>query len=394
MIESLIVYIGIVVVMSFFFSLSAKYDRHGNRGSKIKSHILFMFAIVVFAAVFGMRYYVGIDYHDYYETYIEEKIGLLRYEPGFAAITYFCINNDYHYAVYFSLLAFIQGFFSFGALHSYKQILPFYTLVAVFSGLVMTGWMNGIRQSIAEAIFFFSLSFLCKRSIVSILVFYVLLLLAVSMHYSALFYIFTPLYLFFKRGIFNNKNLQILLLFSFFILQLFNIKSFFISYLEPLLNLTRYAGDYGYVLEGTTNSTYGIFDFLNLLIYVVIIWNSDKIKVYFKNDHFFILIYDFGILGIYLNYLFGGSMMLLRSVQYLTSCIYPLMAFYMFYFYKCRKNDLLRRNYYIFVVYFLLAFSRILLYLDNNNSRYVFFFQKELRYQKEQERYNSIRDID
>jgi hypothetical protein len=395
MFETLTVYIGLAFFMAAFFRLAAKSDRVKGNKKNGEGFILFMIAILAFTAVFGMRYYVGIDYDGYYTVYnSNDTYSLMRYEPGFKAITSFCMQNELHYALYFTILAFIQAIFSFGAFRKNKEMLPFYVCIVIFTGLAMTGWMNGIRQSLAMAIYMFALSFLCRRNLKSVIIFYVFLALAVMFHYTALLYVITPLYLLFRKGMFKNRKVQLFLLFAMFVLQLFNIKSLITGNLETILKYTIYAGDYDSVLQKTVSGGYGIFDMLLLAIYALMIYHGDGMKKFFNNDEFFTLIYDFGILGIYLEYFFGGSMMLQRVVQYVIWCKYPLMAYLMLYFYKQGYySKALKQRYVVMVIFVFLSFARIMGNINGNTTRFAFYFQEELRHQKEVDFNNAIGNV-
>ena len=71
-----------------------------------------IFPLVIFAIVFGMRYDVGVDHLSYLENYIWQ-IDNPKFELIFSWITKICRSLNFHYSIYFAILAFIQVFFSF-----------------------------------------------------------------------------------------------------------------------------------------------------------------------------------------------------------------------------------------------------------------------------------------
>ena len=43
-----------------------------EKKSHRKSFLFLFLAIIIFSLVFGMRYYVGIDYHSYFDVYVND----------------------------------------------------------------------------------------------------------------------------------------------------------------------------------------------------------------------------------------------------------------------------------------------------------------------------------
>ena len=83
MIQTVLVYLSTMTLMFFLCRKSCLVEKKSHRMS-----FLFLFlAIIIFSLVFGMRYYVGIDYHNYFDVYVNDSYEILRFEPGFQLLT-------------------------------------------------------------------------------------------------------------------------------------------------------------------------------------------------------------------------------------------------------------------------------------------------------------------
>ncbi len=388
MIQTILVYIGLVVVLMYLFRKSAT----TYKTSLTISNFWYLMALLTFAIIFGMRYYVGIDYYAYKDVYESPDYRMLRYEPGFLLITMICQQYEFHYAIYFTILAFIQILFMTLAFKREREILPFLFLVLLFSGNIILGWMNGIRQYLAICICVYAVACLVQGKIKNLITFYLLVILASTMHLTALIMLFFPLLTIRKKELFTKKRIQYILLILFFIIQLFNVKSILFSYIENLAALLGY-DNYADKISSSTSAAYGITDIITLCIYILMISSSGRVKKFY-NSHKFNLIYDVAFIGILLNYFFAGSMMLQRINLYIYIFIYPLFAYYLNYFYTDKKSLWCRQRYYAVIFYFVLLFTRIMMSMTTNTAQFVFYFQENLHPLKEQQMLiNQLNDI-
>lgn len=386
MIQTIIVYVGLALIMSYCFRLSLEYTRLGKAKFSIKSMVFFIVAILLFAVVFGMRYYVGIDYPHYKLAYELMDYHIDRYEWIVYWITTICAEMKLHYTVYFGIIAFIQAFFYFLAFKNEKGVLAFLIIFLLLSGVVQQGWMNGIRQYCAVCIFVYALSELAKKDIRGIVVFYCLVFVAYGFHRSSIILIFVPLYLLLKdKYLFNNKNIQYALILLFFIGQTFNFKSAYLEDLDYFATLASYE-QFVDVIQSSGGVSIGIYSVLSLLMYMFLVYYSDKVKEYYAESCFFKFVYDFSIIGICLNYFFAGSMMLIRINQYFFIFTYALFAYYAVYFSRNYLGGVGTRNKYVIQLYFVLCFIRVLASMETNTIQYVFYFQDDLRRVKEAQR--------
>lgn len=376
MMQSIVVYVSLILVIAYFTKQSAiQYSNH-----KLKSNLYLMLAIIAFSVIFGLRYYVGVDYGNYLSVYEQADYRMFRYEPLFLLLTLVCQNYHLHFSIYFGIIAFIQILFLFLAFRNKRYLLPFLMSFLILSGDVMMGWMNILRHFISINIFVFATSILAERNLKDIVKYYVLVLLAVMFHSSALILVVIPLYLI-KKSWFNNINIQCLLIIIFFFMQLVGVNASLLNIFEKIAALMDYDG---YVADANTGgSRIGVFNIITLLLYLFIIINSKKIKAYFQKDKFFLIVYDFSIIGILLTYLFSGSMMLKRISLYFSVFIIPLCAYYVYYFSENLSNSTYKMKKNLIILYFVLLFLRVMMSMTTNTTQYVFYFQKEQCIRKE-----------
>lgn len=374
--------------MMIFLKFSAINYNINNRWN---SNIYVLISMFLFALIFGMRYYVGIDYHAYLDIYELADYRMQYYENGFYLITDLCQKLNLHYSIYFGILAFIQILFTFMAFRNQREILPYLIMVLILSGVVMEGWMNGIRQYIAICIFIYSSTFILGNNKYNLLYYYLLILLATTIHNTAWILVVVPVIFKYICFIYSNIKIQLILYCLCFILQFFSIKFLLLAPMEYVGKLLGYE-DYFYSISSNTDVSLGLTNILSFIFHLYIIIYSVRIRKFYNNK-LFEMVYCFAFWGILFDYIFGGSMMLLRISLYLKSFVYPLYAFYLYYFFKHRKISWYKIRYVLFVSYFLLLFFRCMVNMSTNTTQYVFYFQNELHGMKQNQRNMLIRNV-
>lgn len=344
-------------------------------------------ALLLFTFVFGMRYGVGVDYNTYLDIYEDwDYLSTTeygdRFEPGFQFVNYLCHALSLNVVRYFSILAFLQIFFLFLAFREAKEPFAFMCLTLIFTGLAMVSFMNGIRQCIAFCIFIFAIRYIEKKSFIKYLFF---IALAASFHKSAV--ILLPLYFIWrgKKEWFNNTTVQLALLLLSFCVVFINPIQEIISYVDEFILLLGYDNylDSDY-MEGAREL--GITDMFQLLIYVIIILQSGKMKSYFQSD-FFNILYDLFFVGVCLGYVFTGSMMFGRIILYFTNISFIIFGYALAYLYKTWRYSLGNLYSYVLLVLFVgVLFGRIMVHASENTTQYVFYFQEELHDMKDMQR--------
>lgn len=383
MIETLVVYIGLMFLMTYFSNKSAKLECALPR-KKSQERIYFFIPILLFAIIFGFRYGVGIDYFAYRDVYLNADYQMLRFEPAFLWITVFCHRLNFDYPIYFTLLSFLQIFFVFLAFRNHKKVLPFLCIVLIASGLALSGWTNGIRQWLSICLFVFALSLYNPNKKITILLTLLITALCPLFHLSAIICFVIPFFFITKNDYFTSTGIQYILLIIFIVLH-FVGSSFLTPFIE---NVTSKLGVYEQFVGGANfegANKLGIFDFFQYVVYFIIVKFNKEVKRNFSGNPSFGIIYTMGFAGILLHLLFSSSMMLLRGVMVFDFYYYILLAFYLEYFYSCRQTRV--KKAYIYMVFFMfISFVRPMIYMKKNTTQYIFYFQEDMHGVKEQQR--------
>lgn len=368
------------MILMFFLCRRAYLVDIKNHG---KSNLYLLLAIFVFSIVFGMRYYVGIDYHNYFDVYVNDSYEILRFEPGFQFLTILIKSTHAHYVVYFAILAFLQLSFFFLSFRRQKYLLPFLCIMLFMSGTFMCGWMNIIRQTLAATIFVFASSFLVYRGLRNIIIYLLLILLAVSFHYSAVILFVLPLIWSFKVDWISSRRPQYIILIIAFLGQLLGINQLFMGTVDFVGELFGWDDYLDQVHGGARTGAIGIYDILTFVLNVMVVAYSSSLKKFYMKDVFFPYVYKVGYFGIIVSYIFSSSMLISRMVLFFNIFQYPLYAYLFCYVGKFKVIRQFRYLYLYFWIYFILGFARVMMDMDLNTSRFVFYFQDDLHPLKE-----------
>ena len=379
MIQTILVYLSTMTSMYFLCRKSYLVEKKSHR----KSFLFLFLAIIIFSLVFGMRYYVGIDYHSYFDVYVNDSYEILRFEPGFMFLTVLIKNTHAHYVVYFSLLAFLQLSFFFFSFRKQKYLLPFLCIMLFMTGTFMCGWMNVIRQTLATTIFVFASSFLIHKGLRNLIIYLLLISLAISFHYSSAILLVIPIIWRFKVDWISCKKAQYMILLIAFLGQLLGINQLFMGAVDLLGGLFSWDDYLDQVHEGATVGAIGMYDILTFVLNLLVVSYSSSLKTFYKSDVFFPYVYKVGFFGIIVSYIFSSSMLISRMLLFFSIFQFPLYAYLFYYFNRLMKINRFRYLYLYVWVYFILGFVRVMMDMDLNTSRYVFYFQDELHPLKE-----------
>lgn len=379
MIQTILVYLSTMTLMFFLCRKSCLVEKKSHRMS-----FLFLFlAIIIFSLVFGMRYYVGIDYHNYFDVYVNDSYEILRFEPGFQLLTILIKNTHAHYVVYFALLAFLQLSFFFFSFRRQKFLLPFLCMMLFMSGTFMCGWMNVIRQTLATTIFVFASSFLVHKGLRNLIIYLLLVILAITFHYSAVILLALPIVWRLKVDWIPFTKLQYLILTIAFLGQLLGINQLFMGVVDFLGGLFSWDDYLDQVHGGVTVGAIGVYDMFTFVLNILVVSYSSSLKTFYKRDVFFPYVYKVGFFGIIVSYIFSSSMLISRMLLFFSIFQFPLYAYLFYYFNRLMKINRFRYLYLYVWVYLILGFVRVMMDMDLNTSRYVFYFQDELHPLKE-----------
>lgn len=376
MLQSVIVYLFLMTVMILFGSLAAK------RASLSTTHQIsffnweVLFPLLCFAAVFGMRYGVGMDHLNYLLNYITKE-GFNNYEWGFKWITIFFAENNFHYSVYFGALAFLQVFFFFYAFKDERYLYPYLAFV-LFAGGYYLEWMNGIRQDIAACIFIYSVKYIDQKKFWKYILWCTI---AFLFHKSAvLLVLFYPL-LKNGRDYFKSIPLQLFILYIALAIHYsgFRVESLISSQINIFSSLLQY--DY-YTIDDFSdmfiNTNTGIGFFLEkVIIVIVIILHSNKLKAFFNSKRF-IIIYILFFAGTIVQIIASGSVLFDRPFRYLNYFKLIVAGYLLYYLWKNADLTFKKIWIYIIVVIYILLFGATLYRGEINTSKFLFFWQNNL----------------
>jgi hypothetical protein len=372
MVQSIFIYITLMMTMVLFGTLAAK-RTSGYKAQNI-TFIRFevLFPIFFFAVVLGMRYNVGDDYLAYLNTFRTGE-GIDRYEWAFRWFTILLRRQDIHFAIYFSIIALIQVFFFFYAFRDERYLYPYFSFL-LFTGGYFLGWMNGMRQDIAACIFIFAIRYLDQKKLFKYTIW---CLIAFLFHKTAILLIL--LYPVLKGGkdYFRNIFLQI----SLYVIALsvyysgYNIENLFSSQIAAFTSWFKYDS---YTLEAINTMTLkaytGIGFLLLATIDVLIILYSQKIKNFY-NSKLFVIIYNIYFFGTLMRITFAESIILQRPFRYFRYFSLVVVAYFLYYL---QKNSGFSLNklimIFVFIIYILL-FIALIFRGETNMSLFSFFWQ-------------------
>lgn len=354
MVQSFFVY-GLLGLMLFLLGrisyLLEKQAIRLHRKNSFWSWEIFI-ALFLFAFVSGVRWNVGVDHLTYLNHYLRMQNGLNPYldkEIGFEFITNLFAQSGLHFSFYFGFFAFLQLFFIYYAFKDHRYLYPFLGIIILF-GPEYLNWMNGMRQMLSATIFVFSIQFIQNRQFLK----YVLTILFASLfHTSALgliIFYFIP-----QRDYFKSRILTLLLVVFSLILGSMDFWIDSLNQFSQLFNLLGYdwySENINVLIENNQVSNIGPRRLSLMLIPILIIWFSPKLKVTYQNT-FFLTYYNLALFGFLLyNIVANLNHGLIRPTTYLTIFIIPATAYLL---------DYLRRNitkmYPIYLITFLIALS-------------------------------------
>jgi hypothetical protein len=194
----------------------------------------FIYAFLIYLIIFSStRDIVNFDMENYKEMYENYKtLAVLQIEPGFIFLSWLLnhfTSNAYSLFFVYSFLNILFVYLGIKNLTPYIKT-SFFLFLTIPMLYLMT--LIGIRQSLAEAIMFFAVSFLLKGKKVLFLLF---ALLAIIFHYSA----FITLIIVYLTYLIFKYKLRIKFLFSFLIISLMvyllNMNSFLLKTLLEII---------------------------------------------------------------------------------------------------------------------------------------------------------------
>ena len=188
----------------------------------------------------ALRQFVGTDYASYYYNKIPVILNNpVQLEFGFSLLGYFSVVVLGSYQWLIAGMALITCLCYWSAIFRYSRNIPLTILIFLALGCYYFS-LNGMRQSVAIAIFFYALKFIEKRKLKKYLL---CLLFAFSFHTTALLYI--PFYWITRVRITSKQ----VLLVSFFLYVIYPVIS---SIVYPII-LGKYAAYFSWGMKSGFN---------------------------------------------------------------------------------------------------------------------------------------------
>lgn len=388
MLESALVYGFLTIIMVVCGVIASHRELAFDRRTPMlghKDYLGFSYAeiwisILLFTLVFGCRYDVGRDQLEYLKWYNEgvpeRKEFLWRY------LTDFLSNLGVHYAVYFSLWAFLQVFFIFYSIKRYRFLFP-YVAFYLIVGNYFLAMMNTIRFSLVACIFIFSVKYIEHRQFFK---YCFCIIVSMLIHKTAVvLLIFYPLFAW-KKDIWISIKSQIIILgISLFLMfnreVAFGIASRIFSF---IIDKFDYGTGYGYILnpkyginlfnqsaEFGRNTGFGEYIILSLGLIVMYYRNKMRKKY---DSILFQISYVLWFWAFSIGFVTGKSFVLGRPLLYFANFKMIIMAYFTHYCFSSKRiNDKIIGI--AFVLIYIVLFINILSMGEVNKSAFTFFWQ-------------------
>ena len=362
MLQSILVYSLLTIIM---VSLGAK-------TKKTESFKYAIIAVAIYSLIFGLRYGVGMDFFSYkryfysikYQTYADNQ-----FEPGLIFMMKLVDQMNLSSSFFFGLVAFLQLIIVVYALRENRNIYP-YLLFAFMVDCVWLSFGNGLRQEIAFCIFVFSISFIKSGKLVCYLI---CIGIAYLFHKSSL--ILFPIYFLLRMDFRAPKiYMQIGLLVIALILSNLNFMRGLLMHIDGAISFVGYdnynynGNDEGMLKKGTV----GLGFVINLMIDMIIILHSNRMKSFFQSKQLNAM-YTLYFIGVLLKYALLWSLLFQRVNYYFYGFQFIISAFLLYYLHKTNKA-----TYIILTILLALVLVGTLSKMETNTSQFIFNWQTDL----------------
>lgn len=328
-------------------------------------------AVFCYAVIFGLRSGVGVDFWGYQGWYNDAMLGLNTYdhvEPGFKMLLDLSASMRLPFSFFLFLIAFLQLILVFAALSRFKSVYKALAITFML-GCVWLTYANGLRQQLAFSIFAFSLQYLADRKMLK---YFIGVGIATLFHTSAiLLFLIYPLFAI-KEDYFKRIWVQLALLASALVISQLSLASDAMQSLEGLGKLLGYDVYFRDEFELTEKVRIGIGFYINLLIDIVLIFTSTKVKSFYNNRYVLIL-YSLFFIGVLWHYVFLDSLLLQRINYYFLGFKYIYAAFAITALVKCK--DL---KYLVICLLYFTVFAATMYRMEDNTALFMFNWQNSL----------------
>lgn len=372
MLQSLFVYPLLIVVMLYLSYV----------GRAKESWKYMVYAFLVYAVVFGMRYGVGVDYMAYKDIYgllaagHDDVVNIEKLEPGFRWFTQVLAVSGVHYSVYFGLIALAQLWLTFLAFRDNPKLYPYLVFTFMVTCSMWLTYSNGLRQILVVGAWIYAIRLAVERRPWE---FCIVLLCAMLVHLSAA--VLLPMYFLIRyvpTDWVRSVYLQIGMLAASLVVMKVNVVQSLFARMDSLLVMVGYDA---YLRAGSADNiesevSIGVGFIITLAIAMLVVVSSRKVKDYYQSP-LLTMFYNLFFVGLLLKYIFISSNFFSRINYYFINLTFIVVAATLQY---AHRQD--RRLYYVLLGLSVLSFLAVILKGHENTADYIFFFQTDLHYLK------------
>ena len=264
-------------LMLFIISLifAFIYDKLSTTNKHIKMFVAF-FIFFSFFFIQAIRYNVGTDFlGTYTNEYYKVLYGTInnKLEWGFTFLYKFIVYFDMDKQWIFVFSSFIINFFVFKSIFEHSKS-AFISLAVFFLGSFFFFSMNGIRQSIAMAIFYYSIPLIKEKNFKKYLI---LNCIGFLFHSSAI--LFIPLYFILTHKFTHMQRIITILI-------LIVVVKMLTPTILKLISLTKYSG---YLVNSNYNfaGKITLSSIVNIIVYLLFEINNKKKYPRFRIQYIF-----------------------------------------------------------------------------------------------------------
>lgn len=274
-----------IIVYALFLSLITK------KKFRLLNDISFIMIITILTFVIGLRYDVGIDYTNY-ETNFNFRYNEFQYEILYSILSYVIkvVFGKFHYLTFIMIL--ISHIFIYLGVRKRKLKNEYLilTLIIYLSSLAPF-FMNGMRQGVAIAVFFYCSTFIQERKLKKFLVY---MLIGAGFHSSIL--LLLPMY--FLPNIKIPKRLFFMFIIISYVVVYFGISQDIINFIAYRIPMYSYYYNHRFLFNENVD-VFSMGLLLKVLFAIFIILFSKKIyKDYCLEKNYYMIGIVFNILSL------------------------------------------------------------------------------------------------
>ena len=337
------------------------------------SFVPIIIALIIYSAIFGMRFGVGTDYLSYYLDYMTGDND--EYELGYKFIANSFKSLGLPFPFYFGFIAFIQLFPFFFVFRRFKHDFYLYIAFALIFSVAWLSLCNGLRQWIAIGFIFWAFQYLNKREWWK----YFLIVLFSTMFHTSAFVMLIMLPYAFLNPVFNNSKVKLVILaISVFAGYRIGANQWFdtVDNFLTMLTTTSTERYNAYLVQGffeEENSTIGIGYFLNTITCFAFVAYSEKAKSFY-NNRWISLLFEFYFIGCCFDFILQSVHVLHRINLYLFGWGFIIYALSIYS--AAKQKDIKWKRFLILLVF--LSFPANLYRADDNTSQFYFYWWTDI----------------